>query len=187
MKKSLGPKTLMYPAPVLVIGSYDSEDRANAMTASWGGICCSSPPCIAVAIRKATYTYGNIAEREAFTVSIPSEDHIRAADYFGMVSGKAEDKFRTLGLTAVKADHVDAPYVKEFPLVLECRVIQTIEIGSHTQLIGEILDVKAEESILSEGELPDIEKLKPVIFTPASRNYYGIGRFIGKAFSIGKK
>jgi flavin reductase (DIM6/NTAB) family NADH-FMN oxidoreductase RutF len=187
MKKSLGPKTLMYPAPVMVIGSYDSENRANVMTASWGGICCSQPPCIAVSIRKATYTYGNITGKGAFTVCIPSETDIRAADYFGMVSGRAEDKFRTLGLTAVKGDRVDAPYVGEFPLVLECRVVRTVEIGSHTQFIGEIIDVKADESIITDNEAPDIEKLRPVIFTPVSRNYYGIGKFIGKAFSIGKR
>lgn len=186
MKKSLGAKTLLYPTPVLVIGTYDVNDRANVMTASWGGICCSTPPCVAVSIRKATYTYGNVVEREAFTINIPSEEYIRAADYFGMVSGKNEDKLRTIGLTPVKGDHVNAPYIKEFPLVLECKLIRTVEIGLHTQFIGEIMDVKADESLISDNELPDIEKLKPVIFTPMSRNYYGVGNFIGKAFSIGK-
>jgi flavin reductase (DIM6/NTAB) family NADH-FMN oxidoreductase RutF len=186
MKKSLGAKTLLYPVPVLVIGTYDSEGRANAMTASWGGICCSVPPCIAVSLRKATYTYGNLMEREAFTVNIPSEAQIKAADYFGMVSGKNEDKFKTIGLTPVKGEHVNAPYIEEFPLVIECRLVQSIEIGGHTQFIGEVMDVKADESILGAGEVPDIEKLKPVIFTPVSRNYYGIGKFLGKAFSIGK-
>jgi flavin reductase (DIM6/NTAB) family NADH-FMN oxidoreductase RutF len=186
MKKSLGAKTLLYPAPVLVIGTYDSEGRANAMTASWGGICCSAPPCLAVSLRKATYTYGNLMEREAFTVNIPSEAQIKAADYFGMVSGKNEDKFKTIGLTPVKGEHVNAPYIKEFPLVIECRLVRSIEIGGHTQFIGEVMDVKADESILGAGEVPDIEKLKPVIFTPVSRNYYGIGKFLGKAFSIGK-
>ncbi len=186
MKKSLGAKTLLYPTPVLVIGTYDADDRPNVMTASWGGICCSTPPCVAVSIRKATYTYGNVVEKEAFTVNIPSEEYIKAADYFGMVSGKNEDKFKTIGLTPVKGDHVNAPYVKEFPLVLECKLIRTVEIGLHTQFIGEIMDVKADESLISDSEFPDIEKLKPVIFTPMSRNYYGVGNFIGKAFSIGK-
>jgi len=186
MKKSLGAKTLLYPTPVLVIGTYDANERANVMTASWGGICCSTPPCVAVSIRKATYTYGNVVEREAFTINIPSEEYIRAADYFGMVSGKNEDKLKTIGLTPIKGDHVNAPYIKEFPLVLECKLIRTVEIGLHTQFIGEIMDVKADESLISDNELPDIEKLKPVIFTPMSRNYYGVGNFIGKAFSIGK-
>lgn len=186
MKKSLGAKTLLYPTPVLVIGTYDSNGRANAMTASWGGICCSTPPCIAVSIRKATYTYGNLMEKEAFTVNIPSEDQIKAADYFGMVSGKNEDKFKAVRLTPVKGELVNAPYIEEFHLVIECRLAQSIELGSHTQFIGEVMAVRADESVLGEGEVPDVEKLRPVIFTPVSRNYYGIGRFVGKAFSVGK-
>lgn len=186
MKRSLGAKTLLYPTPVLVIGTYDSAGRANAMTASWGGICCSTPPCLAVSLRKATYTYGNLMEKEAFTVNIPSEAQIKAADYFGMVSGKNEDKFKAIGLTPVKGEHVNAPYIEEFPLIIECRLLRSIEIGSHTQFIGEVMDVRADESVLGAGEVPDIEKLHPVIFTPVSRNYYGIGRFVGKTFSIGK-
>jgi flavin reductase (DIM6/NTAB) family NADH-FMN oxidoreductase RutF len=187
MKKSLGAKTLLYPTPVLVIGTYDSNNKANVMTASWAGLCCSTPPCIAISIRKATYTYGNIVEKEAFTINVPSEKYIKAADYFGMVSGRTEDKFKTTGLTPVKGDYINAPFIEEFPLVLECRLIKTTEIGLHTQFIGEIMDVKAEKSLLSDDDVLDIEKLQPVIFTPVSRNYYGVGKFIGKAFSIGKR
>jgi flavin reductase (DIM6/NTAB) family NADH-FMN oxidoreductase RutF len=186
MKKSLGAKTLLYPTPVLVVGSYDKEGRANVMTASWGGICCSSPPCIAVSLRKVTFSYGNVMERQAFTISVPSEEYLSKADYFGTVSGKNVDKFALSGLTPVKGDFVDAPYVGEFPLVIECKVLKTVEIGIHTQFIGEIMDVKADESVIDGNGVPDIEKLKPAIFTPESRGYYGVGRYLGKAFSIGK-
>jgi flavin reductase (DIM6/NTAB) family NADH-FMN oxidoreductase RutF len=186
MKKSLGPKTIIYPTPVLVIGTYDSNGKANAMTASWGGICCSQPPCIAVSLRKATYSYDNIVEHKAFTINIPSEDYIREADYFGTVSGRKEDKFAITGLTPVKSDLVDAPYIREFPLILECKVIHTFEIGLHTQFIGEVMDLKAEESVLGEIGVPDIEKVKPFLFTPESRTYYGLGKLLGKAFSIGR-
>jgi flavin reductase (DIM6/NTAB) family NADH-FMN oxidoreductase RutF len=82
---------------------------------------------------------------------------------------------------------VDAPYVQEFPLVLECKVIHTLEIGLHTLFVGEILDVKAEESVLGEKGLPDIEKVKPIIFGPEIRTYHGVGPYLGKAFSIGKE
>lgn len=186
MKKSLGKKTILYPTPVLVIGTYDSTHKANVMTASWGGICCSNPPCVAVSLRKATYSYGNIVDRQAFTINIPSETYLRNADYFGIVSGRKEDKFFVSGLTPVKGDFVDAPYIREFPLVLECKVIHTIEIGLHTQFVGEIMDVKVEESMMSESGLPDIEMVKPVLFVPESRDYYGIGKHLGKAFSLGK-
>jgi flavin reductase (DIM6/NTAB) family NADH-FMN oxidoreductase RutF len=187
MKKSLGAKTLLYPTPVLVVGSYDKEGRANVMTASWGGICCSSPPCIAVSLRKVTFSYGNVIERQAFTINIPSEEYLSKADYFGTVSGKNEDKFAVSGLTPVKGDFVDAPYVKEFPLVIECKVLKTVEIGIHTQFVGEIMDVKADESVIDGSGVPDIEKLKPAIFTPESRSYYGVGKRLGKAFSMGKR
>ncbi len=186
MKKSIGRKTLLYPTPVLVIGTYGSDNKANVMTASWGGICCSTPPCVAVALRKATHTYGNVVERGAFTVNIPSEEYLAKADYFGLVSGKKEDKFAVSGLTPVKSEVVDAPYVGEFPLALECKVIHTIEIGLHTQFVGEIMDVKVEEKMLTDAGLPDIEKIRPVLFVPEARVYYGIGRYLGKAFSIGK-
>ena len=148
MKKSLGAKTLVYPTPVFVVGTYDKAGKPNAMTAAWGGICCSQPPCVAVSLRKATATHGNIMARRAFTISIPSERHVKQADYLGLVSGRSVDKFAAAKLTPVKSDLVDAPYVKEFPLVLECRLAHTFELGLHTQFVGEILDVKAEEAVL---------------------------------------
>ena len=186
MKKSLGAKTLVYPTPVFVVGTYDKAGKPNAMTAAWGGICCSQPPCVAVSLRKATYTHGNIMARRAFTISIPSEKHVKQADYLGLVSGRSVDKFAVTGLTPVKSDLVDAPYVKEFLLVLECRLAHTIELGLHTQFVGEILDVKAEESVLGRGGLVDIKKMDPLAFAPDARSYYGIGGLVGKAFSVGK-
>lgn len=187
MKKSIGAKTIVYPTPVLIVGTYDKAGRPNVMTAAWAGICCSSPPCVAVSLRKATYTYGNIMAHKAFTISIPSEDYVKEADYFGLVSGKEVDKLAAAGLTPVKSDLVNAPYVEEFPLVLECRVLHTLEIGLHTQFVGEIMDVKAHEAVLGEKGMPDIEKVRPFLFAPESRGYYRIGSYLGKAFSIGRE
>ncbi len=184
MKKSIGAKTLVYPTPIFVVGTYDRAGKPNVMTAAWAGICCSVPPCVAVSLRKATYTYGNIMERKAFTVSIPSEDYVKEADYFGIASGRDEDKFAKSGLTPERSDLVDAPFVKEFPLVLECRLLHHIEIGLHTQFIGEILDVKSDA--IGEGGLPDIEKVRPILFSPETRKYHAVGRYLGKAFSTGR-
>ena len=186
MKKSLGPRTLAFPTPVWVVGTYDANDKPNVMTAAWGSICCSKPPCIAVSLRKATYTYGNLVAKEAFTISVPSEAHVKEADYFGMVSGRDVNKFAQARLTAVNSTVVDAPYVAEFPLVLECKLIHTIEIGLHTQFIGEILDVKADEAVLGDKGFPDIEKVRPIIFGPEVRSYHGIGAYLGLAFAVGK-
>ncbi len=187
MKNSLGAKTIVPTTPVWVVGTYDQEGKPNVMTAAWGGVCCSQPPCIYVSLRKATYTYNNIMERKSYTVSIPSEVYTKEADYFGITSGKTIDKFSATGLTPVKSDLVDAPYVKEFPLIIECKVIQTVKIGIHTEFIGEIVDVKADPLVLNEKGLPDMEKVKPIIWNPAGMTYHRLGRSMGKAFSIGKK
>lgn len=186
MKKSLGAKTLAYPTPVWLVGTYDSEGRANLMTAAWAAICCSKPPSVSVSLRKATYSYGNIVARQAFTINIPSERHVKEADYVGIASGRDLDKFAKTGFTPVDSDLVDAPYVQECPLILECRLIHTLEIGLHTLFVGEILDVKADDAVLGEGGLPAMEKVKPMIFGPEIRAYHGVGAYLGQAFAIGK-
>ncbi len=187
MKKSIGAKTIAYPTPVFIVGTYDQVGKPNAMAIAWGGICCSTPPCVAISLRKATYTYGNLICRQAFTINIPSQDYVKEADYFGIASGRDKDKFAATGLTPVKSEMVDAPYIKEFPLILECKVTHTYEIGLHVQFIGEILDVKADESVLAGDGLPDIEKVQPLLFAPGNRTYYGIGKYLAKAFSIGRE
>lgn len=187
MKKSLGAKTILYPTPVFIIGSYDDDDRPNAMAVAWGGICCSRPPCVTISLRKATYTYSNIMKRMAYTVNIPSEKYIKEADYFGLISGKNEDKFAKTGLTPIKSDLVDAPYIDEFPFILECKCIHIFEIGLHTQFIGEIQDVKLDKIMLGYKDQPDIHKIKPFIFDPSSANYYSIGQQLAKSFSVGKE
>ena len=186
MKKSLGAKSLVYPTPVWVVGTYDADGKPNVMTASWGGVCCSDPPCVGISLRKATYSYGSIVERKAFTVNVPSDAHVREADYFGIASGRDSNKFSVSGLTPVKSDLVDAPYVDEFPMVLECKLLHTIEIGLHTQFIGEILDVKADDSVIGKGGFPDMLKVRPIVFAPSARKYYGIGKNLGKGYSVGK-
>jgi flavin reductase (DIM6/NTAB) family NADH-FMN oxidoreductase RutF len=187
MKQSIGSKTIVYPTPVFVVGTYDKDGKPNVMTAAWGGICCSKPPCLAISLRKATYTYGNIMDQQAFTINIPSQEHVKEADYFGLVSGRKRDKFADTGLSPGKSDHVNAPYVKEFPLVLECKVLHTFEIGLHTQFVGEIIDVKVEESCIGEDGIPDIEKVRPILFAPESLGYFAVGQYLGKAFSMGKQ
>lgn len=187
MKKSFGAKTLIYPTPVWCVGSYDSNGNPNVMTIAWGGICCSQPPCMTISLRKATFTYGNIMARQAYTLSVPSVDQVREADFFGVVSGRSVDKFKETGLTPVRSDLVDAPYVGEFPMVLECKVIHYYEIGLHTHFVGEILDVKIDEAFLGGNGKPDIEKIRPIIFSPDVQHYHSVGTFIGKAFEIGRK
>ena len=187
MKKSLGAKTIAYPTPVFIVGTYDDAGKPNVMCASWAGICCSRPPCLAISLREATYSYSNVMAQKAFTVSLPSEDYVKEADYFGMVSGRDEDKFKATGLTPVKSDLVNAPYVEEFPLVIECKLLRTFNLGLHTQFVGEILDVKADDTALQGTDVPDILKILPILFSPGNRFYYGVGASLGRAFAVGKE
>jgi flavin reductase (DIM6/NTAB) family NADH-FMN oxidoreductase RutF len=186
LKQSIGPRTIAFPTPTWVVGTYDREGKPNIMTAAWGGVCCSKPPCVYVSLRKATYTHGNIVSRRAYTINIPSENYVKEADYFGIASGKTAEKFAVSGFTPVKSSVVDAPYIKEFPLVLECNVLKIVQLGLHTQFVGEIKDVKSDPSVLTEDGSPDITKVKPIIFEPSNRRYYGLGSYLGQAFSIGK-
>jgi len=186
MKKSLGAKTLIYPAPVWCVGTTDAQGKPNVATIAWGGICCSSPPSVTISLRKATYTYGNIMARGAYTLSVPPEKYAKEADFFGIASGRTVDKFKQTGLTPVPSEVVDAAYVKEFPMILECKVTHTHEVGLHTMFIAEVLDVKVDDSVLGDDGLPDMSKVKPFLYTPESRHYYGIGEHLGKAFGIGK-
>jgi flavin reductase (DIM6/NTAB) family NADH-FMN oxidoreductase RutF len=187
MKKSLGAKTLAIPTPVWVIGSYDKNDKPNAMTVAWGGICCSKPPSVTISLRKATYTYDCLMQRKAYTVNIPSQKQIAEADYCGIASGRKTDKFADTGLTAVKSEHVDAPLIEEFPLVLECKVNHTLEVGLHTLFIAEIMNVRVDDNIVSNNGLPELSKLQPILYSPADHGYYTSGAQIGEAYEIGKK
>lgn len=157
------------------------------MTIAWGGICCSQPPCVTISLRKATYTYDCIMANKAYTISIPSIAQVKEADYCGIVSGRSADKFTELGLTPVRSELVNAPFIAEFPVAIECKVLRAIEIGLHTQFVGEILDIKADESVLNEDGMLDIMKLNPLVYHPGQSSYFSIGECVGKAFSVGRK
>ena len=187
MKRSLGPITLIYPMPALLIGTYDADGKANIMTAAWGGICCSTPPCLAVSVRPARHTHQSMLARQAFTVSIPPRRLAAEADYVGIAAGTEVDKFAATGLTATRSFLVDAPYVEECPVVLECELFHTLELGSHTQFVGRIQDVKIDEDCLTPDGEPDIARIDPLAYNSGQRAYHALGEIVGQAFSIGKR
>jgi flavin reductase (DIM6/NTAB) family NADH-FMN oxidoreductase RutF len=115
---AIEPTTVLHPHPVLLVGTFGADGKPNLMNAALGGICYSDPPCVAVSLREATLTYHNILHTEAFTVGIPSRNHVEAADYVGIVSGRDHDKFRDTGLTPVKSEKVNAPLAAELPFSL---------------------------------------------------------------------
>jgi flavin reductase (DIM6/NTAB) family NADH-FMN oxidoreductase RutF len=188
MKLSLPAQTILLPSPVLVIGTYGSDGKPNIMTAAWGGIASSKPPCVSVSLREATLSYHNIKQTQAFTANIPSEKYLKEADFVGIVSGRECDKFEETRLTSEKSKLVNAPIVKEFPYALECKLKKQVDLGSHTMFIGEIVGMVADSEVLNPNKLPDIEKVRPMLWGSfGSIAYYGIGNKLGDAFSIGKE
>lgn len=186
-KKSIGARTLTYPNPVLIVGTYDSNGNPNIMTASWTGVCCSEPPCIAVSLRRARKTYDNVLETNAFTINVPSARFVKEADYLGLYSGHQSNKFEDLNLTPIKSEFVNAPYIAEFLVNLECSVIHSIELGSHIQFIGEIKDIKVNSELKLVKGIPLIKEVDPIVYDSSSRAYYSIGEFLADAYKIGLK
>jgi len=178
---------LVYPAPAWLVGTYDANDKPNVMLAACGGACCAQPPCITVALRPATHSYAAIVARKAFTISVPSAKFVAQADYLGRASGRNEDKFAVAGLTPVRSEIVDAPYVGEFAIIMECRLIHTLEVGAHTLFVGEIVDVKAEDAVLDESGSPDVTKIAPMVYDIGTRKYHGIGDAVGNRGEVSAK
>ncbi len=178
-RKNLGVKPYLFPQPVMIIGTYDENGKANAMNAAWGGIAGGDEIIIDLGSHKTTE---NIRLKKAFTVSIADADHVVACDYVGIVSANAEpDKLEKAGFTTVKSEFVDAPVINELPLALECELVKVID-GS--KYLGKIKNVSADESILSGGDVT-LEKFFPVIYDTAGHGYYKLGEKVGNAFKDG--
>lgn len=181
MRKDFGVKTWMYPLPVLIVGSYDGEGNANAMNAAWGGIYDTNQ--VVLCLSAGHKTTKNIKERGAFTVSFADAAHVEAADYVGLASANdVSDKMKKAGFTTQKSSFVDAPVICELPMTLECTLIKVSEDGN---IIGQIVNVSADESILGEDGNVDVEKLKPIAFDPVHNAYHVLGEKVGNAFSDG--
>lgn len=186
MKKDLGVLQAVYPMPVLMIATYDENGKVDVMNAAWGNIC--APDKIALFISEPHKTTKNIRQVKAFTVSIADAAHIKEADFFGIASGNnMEDKFERTGFTARKSDKVNAPIIEEFPLVMECELAEIVETEHLHAVVGKIVNVAAEESVLSENGKVDPAKLNAVAFDNFQAGYYAMGEKIAQAWDAGKE
>lgn len=184
MRKNFGAKPYIYPQPVFIIATYDENNTPNAMNAAWGSM--ADYNAIAIYLSAGHKTTKNILLNKAFTVSMATEDYVVASDYVGMVSGnKVPDKLTKAGFTTTKSEFVNAPILNELPLAFECEFISfDAESGL---LLGKIINVNAEETILDENGLIDSSKLKPIIFDSVHSAYLKIGEKVGNAFKDGNK
>ncbi len=172
MKVSLGVGPYLNVVPVWCVATYSDDGTANVMTVSFAGVVSYNPALVAVSIRPATLTHKNIMKRKAFTINVPSVEQMKLADYFGSISGASENKIEKSDVDVCKSDNVDAPYINDFSLVVECELRDFIELGSHTMFLGKILDVKAEENILANNNKPLFTKLRAFSYDPSSKLYH---------------
>ena len=182
MRKNFGPKAMCYPMPVFIIGTYNADGTPNAMNAAWGGI--SEETEITICIDSAHKTAENLLARKAFTVSMATAQMLAACDYVGIVSGSKEpDKFSKAGFHATPSEFVDAPLIRELPMALECQVIS---YDTDTcRLVGRIVNVCADESVLGDNGKVDVRKLQPLTFDPMNHRYMVLGEDMGRAFHDG--
>ncbi len=184
MKKDLGILEAVYPMPVLIVAAYDENGKVNAMNAAWGQIYDEGK--IILFIGEGKKTWLNIKASKAFTVALADEAHVDVADFFGIASGnKMDDKFERTGYHAVKSDKVNAPVIEEFPLTMECELLEFLHTDFVDGIVGKIVNVKAEEAVLDEKGKVDAAKLRALTFDTFRAGYYATGEKVGKAWNAG--
>ena len=183
MRKNFGAKPILYPQPVFIIATYNEDGTPNAMNAAWGGI--SEENQISMCISAGHKTTKNILARGAFTVSMATADKVAECDYVGITSGNdTTDKLAKAGLHTTKSEFVDAPVINELPMAVECKLISYD--AESCRLVGEIINVCAEESVLTNGKIDPV-KLRPITYDGMNHTYLVLGEKVGNAFSDGKK
>ena len=182
--KDLGPKPYLFPMPVIMISTYNEDGTVDVMNMAWGGICDTN--MVALNISESRKTAANIKRTGAFTLSIADVEHIVEADFFGIASANTmPDKFARSGLHAVKSKRVNAPVVTDFPLTLECKVVECQHTVYGFRVLGEILNVLADEKVLDEDGRVDPTMLNAVIFDMFQNGYYVLGEKVAQAWNAG--
>ena len=182
--KDFGVKPYLFPMPVYMIGTYNEDGTVDSMPMAWGGICAED--MVALNLEEDHKTVANLKARGAFTLSVPGVDTLVASDYMGLVSAnKVPDKFARTGLHAEKSSRVDAPVIAEYPLTLECEVVEMQEQPYGLRVLGRIVNVLADESILDENGKIDGGKIHAFLFDQVKFDYYTVGEICGKAWHSG--
>ena len=185
-KVTMGPQTLMYPKPTVLVGT-NIDDKPNFMAVAWCGIVNADPPMISVAIRQNRYTHKGIRQNMTFSVNIPSTDLVTETDYCGITSGSKINKVEDCQFKVFYGKLDSAPLIEQCPVNLECTVVQILTLGSHSLFVGKIEETHVSDNCLTDGK-PDVDKIKPFIYiaAPASQ-YRAFGEVVAKAFSVGRE
>ena len=182
-KTKIGPSTLIYPMPTLLVGA-EVDGKPNFLAIAWAGIANGTPPMVSVALRNERYTLKGIKQNETFSVNVPSVEIVKEVDYCGVRSGANVDKVAACNFEVFYGEVEKAPLIEQCPVNLECRVVHMLELGSHCLIIGRIEETHVSDDCLTDGH-PDVDKIRPFIFVSPPRHYQAFGEVIAKAFSVG--
>ena len=187
MKQSLKLRAVVSPTPAIIAAAYDENGKADACTLAFYTPTSHKPPCLTIAINATARrkTLKSILRSGAFTVGYPSIEQVAEADWIGMASGYEHDKIAEVGWTSSKAEKVNAPVINELKLTIECKVVNTVSVGSHTQITGEVVNIQADESIIDERGKYDLAKLNPIIYDEEQFAYRTVGGKTADAFKAG--
>ena len=188
MKVNVKNHTMMYPAPAVVASAYDENGNADACTLAFATMCSHHPPAVMIAINTTLKrkTLKSILHTKEFCIAFPSVEHAAEVDYLGIESGYNEDKLSKINFHHQKGEKVNAPVIDEFKVSIECRVMHIAEVGSHTQITGEIVNVQAEEDVIENNKI-NFELLDPLAYDDITHSYYRTGDKIADAFKAGLK
>lgn len=183
MRKKIKTTEAIFPMPVLMIATYNEDGTIDVMNAAWGTML--ERDHVILNLTETHKTVKNIKQRKAFTVSIADANHVKEADYFGVVSGNnTPNKFENTSLTAVKSENVDAPIINEFPICMECEFIEYQDDQYGCGVIGKVINVTADEKVM-KGDNIDISLVNAIAFDPYTHGYYKVTERVGNAFKDG--
>lgn len=180
------PGNMLYPVPAVLVSVADREGKPNVFTVAWAGTVCTNPPMVSISVRPSRYSYHCIEETGEFVINLTTRKLAYATDYCGVRSGRDVDKFREMHLTPLPAKEVKAPLIAESPVCLECKVRQTVPLGSHTMFVAEVVSVSADGAYLDQDNRFHLEWAEPIVYSHGT--YFDLGNAIGKfGYSVAKK
>ena len=185
-KQSWKPGNMLYPLPAVLVSTADKQGNQNVFTVAWTGTVCSNPAMVSISVRPERYSYHMIRETGEFVINLTTEDLAFATDFCGVKSGRDIDKFKEMRLTPLAADKVSAPLIAQSPVNIECKVTQTIPLGTHDMFLAELVAVHADEAYMDKTGRFSLTKANPLVYSHG--DYFILGKKIGSfGYSVGKK
>ena len=177
---------MLYPLPAVMVSCGRKDEKPNIVTVAWTGTICTNPAMVYISLRPERYSYHIIKETKEFVINLTNKKLTKAVDYCGVRSGRDVDKFKEMNLTPVKGERIVAPYIKEAPVSIECKVTQILELGSHHMFIAKVEGVHVDKEYIDEKGKLDLNKSDLIVYSHGE--YYDLNEKLGTfGYSVRKK